>query len=75
MSLNMFPTVGEYLTQTQDALTDSSGGTANTTLQAIGATYAQAEVANNFADVAAQLAKIRTDIAAIMTALNRANGG
>ncbi len=33
-------------------LTDSSGGTANATLQAIGGSYTEAEVENNFADVA-----------------------
>ena len=46
------------------ALTDSSGGTANGTLQAIGASYAQAEVANNFADVAAKINAIRTALRA-----------
>lgn len=37
------------------SLTDSSGGTANDTVQAIGGTYSQAEVANNFADVTAKI--------------------
>lgn len=46
------------------ALTDSSGGTANGTLQAIGSSYAQAEVANNFADVAAKINAIRTALRA-----------
>jgi hypothetical protein len=36
-------------------LTDSSGGTANDTIQAVGGTYTQAEVANNFADLAAKV--------------------
>ncbi len=36
-------------------LTDNSGGTANTTLQAVSGTFQQAELANNFADIAAQL--------------------
>lgn len=36
-------------------LTDSSGGTANDTLVAISATYVQAEVANNLADLAAKV--------------------
>lgn len=52
--------VGDYLESAGDGtlrkvlgLTDSSGGTANTTLQAIGGSYTQAEVANNFADLAA----------------------
>lgn len=34
-------------------VTDNSGGSANTTLQDIGATPLEAEIANNFADVAA----------------------
>lgn len=46
------------------ALTDSSGGTANGTLQAIGGTYSQAEVANNFADLAAKVNAIRTALRA-----------
>lgn len=52
---------------TQDALTDNSGGTASTTIAAIGATYAQAEVRNAIASIAAQLAKIKTDVAAVRT--------
>lgn len=36
-------------------LTDSSGGTANDTLAAVEATYVQATVANNFADLAAKV--------------------
>jgi hypothetical protein len=36
-------------------LTDSSGGTASTTLAVIGATYAQAEVANAVASLAAKI--------------------
>lgn len=36
-------------------LTDSSGGTANNTLAAISSTFVQAEVANNFADLAAKV--------------------
>lgn len=51
--------IGELLESAGDgtlreltALTDSSGGTANTTIQAIGGSYTQAEVANDFADVA-----------------------
>lgn len=37
------------------SLTDSSGGTANDTVQAIGGSYSQSEVANNFADVTAKV--------------------
>ena len=36
-------------------LTDSSGGTASTTIAAIGGTYAQAEVANAVASLAAKI--------------------
>lgn len=53
--------------QTQDSLTDSTTGTADTTLADVGAAFSQATLNNNFADIAAQLAKIRTDIAAIKT--------
>lgn len=42
------------------ALTDNSGGTADNTLQAIGATYSQTEVRNNFADLAAKINQILT---------------
>lgn len=37
------------------ALTDSSGGTANNTVQAIGGTFSQSEIANNFADCAGKI--------------------
>jgi hypothetical protein len=37
------------------SLTDNSGGTANDTLEAVGAVYSQSEVRNNFADLAAKL--------------------
>ena len=58
--------------QTQDAVTDSTGGTASTTLAAItaGAAYAQADmtaVRNALASISAQLSKIRTDVANIKT--------
>jgi hypothetical protein len=61
--------------QTQDSLTDSTGGTASTTLAAItaGAAYAQADltaIKNAIASLAAQLAKIRTDVANIKTLQN-----
>ena len=42
------------------ALTDNSGGTANGTLEVIGASYSQSEIANNFADVAAKINGIIT---------------
>ena len=57
--------------QTQDTLTDSTGGAANTTLvdcltEGGGATLTAgdgAKIKDNFADIAAQLAKIKTDVA------------
>lgn len=52
---------------TQDALEDNTGGTAGTTLAEIGATYDQAEVANAIASLAAQLAKVKVDVAAVRT--------
>jgi hypothetical protein len=42
------------------ALTDNTGGTADNTLQAISASYVQAEIQNNFADLASQVNDIRT---------------
>ena len=58
--------------QTQDAVTDSTGGSVSTTLAAIaaGAAYAQGDmtaVKNALASIASQLAKIRTDVANIKT--------
>lgn len=49
--------------QTQDNLTDSTGGTANTTLVDVGLLFNQNNINNNFADCAAQLAKVKADIA------------
>jgi hypothetical protein len=53
-------------TRTQTAptaatLTDSTGGTANTTLAAVEATYTQATIRNNFADLAAMVNKNTAD--------------
>lgn len=42
------------------ALTDNSGGTADNTLADIEATYTEATIANNFADVASQINDVRT---------------
>jgi hypothetical protein len=62
--------------QTQDALTDSTGGSATTTLAAITAPAANATasltddmtaVKNALASLAAQLAKIKTDVTNIKT--------
>lgn len=47
------------------ALTDNSGGSANDTVQAIGGSYTQAEVANNFADVVAKINALRADVTAL----------
>ncbi len=49
--------------RTMNKLTDSSGGTASTTLVAISATYVQAEVRDSIASLAAQLnvAKLAID--------------
>lgn len=66
--------------QTQDAMTDSTGGSANTELVAMAATGADAlnaaeaaKANDNFADIAAQLAKIKTDVAALVTAVAAIN--
>ena len=65
--------------QTQDAVTDSTGGSATTTLAAITAPAANATssltndmvaVKNALASIAAQLAKIKTDVANIKTLQN-----
>ncbi len=58
--------------QAQSTLTDSTGGTASTTLAAItaGATYAQADmtaVKNAIASLAARLAQVKTDVANVKT--------
>lgn len=58
--------------QTQDTLTNSTGGTVSTTLAAIaaGAAYTQADMAavkNALASLASQLAKIKTDVTNIKT--------
>lgn len=55
-------------------LTDNSGGTANTTLQAIGASYTEAEVENNFADVAAAINALGVFAVAI-EAVDNSGGG
>ena len=47
------------------SLTDGSGGVANDALQAVGVVYAQAEVANNLADLAA---KVNTILARLRAA-------
>jgi hypothetical protein len=71
---------GKVATQTQEAMTDSSGGTANTTIEAVSGGGADApdnasagQINNNFADIAAQLAKIKTDVAALITEIVEQN--
>lgn len=62
--------------QTQDALTDNTAGTAGAALKAIRsdtAAHTAADVADNEATLAAQLAKVRTDVAGILAALKNAN--
>lgn len=59
------------VTQTQATLTDSTGGTASTTLAAItaGAAYAQADmtaVKNAIATLKAELTKVKADVAALI---------
>lgn len=49
------PFTGGVVRKVAGPLTDNSGGTANTTLQDIGSSFTEAEVANNFADVAAAI--------------------
>lgn len=74
--------IGDYLELAADGtvrklagyLTDSSGGTANTTVQAIGGTYSQSEVANNFADVAAAI-NAEGAFAVALEAVDNSGGG
>lgn len=55
---------------TAATLTDSTGGTANTTLVAISGTGDDANVNNNFADLAAQVNALLTDITNVKQVLN-----
>lgn len=56
-------------------LTDSSGGTADATVAAIGTEFSQAEIANNFADLAAQVNAIKGGaIARALVAVNNSAG-
>ena len=68
-------TIADLAAVTQDTLTDSSGGTAATTIAAItGTTNAGsadlAPVQNAIASLAAQLAKVKTDGTAVRTKVN-----
>lgn len=53
--------------QNQSALTDSTTGTADTTVADVGAAFSQATLNNNFADLIAQINNARTDIANLRT--------
>lgn len=55
----------EFLQAAIASLTDNSGGTANDTLADVEATYTEATLANNFADLAAK-------VNAILAALRKA---
>jgi hypothetical protein len=64
------------VSQTQTSLTDSTGGSATTTLAAIaaGASYAQSDMTaakNAIASLAAELALVKTDMANTQTLVNR----
>ena len=57
-------------------LTDNSGGSANTTLQDIGASPTEAEVGNNFADVAAAINRLMPGaFARAVQAVDNSGGG
>jgi hypothetical protein len=58
------------------SLTDNSGGTANTTLQDISASPAEAEIANNFADLASWAnSEEAAAIGIVMKAIDNSAGG
>ncbi len=59
-SLGFFSATAVSQQVANDALTDSTGGTPSTTLAAVSGTLDDADINNNFASLAAQLAKIRT---------------
>lgn len=59
------------VTPTQSTVTDSTTGTASTTLADVTATPTQTLINNNFASVAARLAEIKVDLAAIITSLQK----
>lgn len=67
-------TAAACVTPTQDELTDSTGGTAGTTLAApAGTDYTTAELKVIIASLAAQLGKAKTDIAAVISAMQTAH--
>lgn len=57
-------------------LTDSSGGTANTTVQAIGGSFSQSEIANDVADLAAAINRLNPGaFARAVEAVDNSGGG
>jgi hypothetical protein len=58
---------------TAQALTDNSGGSASTTIAAIGAAYDQAEVRNAVASLAAQVNNLKADVDELRAKLVAAN--
>ena len=59
-----FQAIPTVVTLTQDTLTDNSGGSASTTIASISDTATK----NAIASIVAQLAKIKTDLAAVLAA-------
>lgn len=55
---------------TSATLTNSTGGTANTTVQNVGATHSQTILNNNFADLVAQNNALRADLVNVKNVLN-----
>lgn len=73
-----FPVQAAVVTATQSALTDNSGGTASTTLADItesnnAGSADRVPTENAIASLAARLAEVKVDIAAIISALQTAN--
>jgi hypothetical protein len=64
---------GTLSANTGTALTDSTGGTADGTLADVGATFAQATLNNNFADVAAKVNANVTDIGVLNDNISELN--
>ena len=56
---------------TAAALTDNSGGSPDATLEAIGTSYSQSAIRNNFADLAAMLNKDTADILDLKKLVNQ----
>jgi hypothetical protein len=80
MSLNKFPVRGKPVTdpaaQTQTTLTHAVG-TADATVDDVGAAFSQTTLNNNFKEITTELALIKADVAALRTyiiALNAALG-